>query len=210
MKTEGSDEIYVLSIDIGIQHLGLSMNLLNHDYTFKEVLWIDMIDISNYSKLHRYVSCEDCQLYHTRTFTDWVEHLVQENEEFFEAADVVLIERQPPTGFVAIEQLLFSKFRKKAHLIHPRNVHSYLNFHGLDYEKRKELSVKIANRIMPDKYKDQLLYYERHHDIADSICMTLYWKEKKHKEWKRKMNLKKAQEDFGDIFEKLESFRYYS
>jgi len=49
---------------------------------------------------------------------------------------------------------------------------------------------------------------ERSHDISDSICMMLYWKEKKHKEWKYNEYKKNIAIEYKDIFENLDKFRY--
>jgi hypothetical protein len=47
--------------------------------------------------------------------------------DFFEMADFILIERQPPMGLTAVEQLIFSRWRDKAILVHPRSMHKYFN-----------------------------------------------------------------------------------
>lgn len=202
------DEIHVLSIDIGMYHLGLSMTTLMSDYTFKEIIWVDLIDITEYK--HKYVSREECKLYHTKTFSDWIDHVQQENKIFFESADFILIERQPPGGINAIEQLLFKMYRNKTHLIHPRNVHKYLNIGHLDYDQRKIYSTKIASRFLNCHLLEQTTYYERDHDISDSICIMLYWRDKKHKEWKRQQHFLKCNVEYKDVYIKLETFRYIS
>jgi hypothetical protein len=200
------EEIHVLSIDIGIHHLGLSMTTLTTDYSFKEIIWVDVIDITDYK--HKHVSREDCKLYHTKTFSDWIDHVHQENQIFFESADVILLERQPPGGINAVEQLLFKMYRNKTHLIHPRNVHSYLNIGHVDYDTRKIYSVKIASRFLPESLLEQTTYYDRSHDIADSICIMLYWRDKKQKEWKREQHILKCSVEYKDVYLKLETFRF--
>lgn len=205
--------MYILSIDIGIIHLGLSLTSLHNDYSLNEIMWIDMIDITTYK--HVYGPCyEECKLHHTRTISDWMEHVIQENRIFFEDADVILVERQPPGTFVAIEQLIFSKFRNKTVLISPRNVHSYLNITTLSYDERKKYVTSIAlshlSEILHDHLKKSC--YERLHDIADSICMLLCWKDKKEKEYKkaerRKQLEKQINEDGLNPFERIEQYRY--
>ena len=106
----GEDEIEgyrycVLSVDIGVLHLGISVTTLDEDYNVIDIIWIDLIDITQFK--HEYgVSRNKCKLYHTKTFCDWLNHTYQENFEFFNMADFILVERQPPMGFVVVEQLI--------------------------------------------------------------------------------------------------------
>ncbi len=202
-------EYYALSIDVGIHHLGISYSKINEDFTLNEIVWIDLIDITKYT--HRVCSKKDCQLHHTKTFSDWMEHLFQENNELFDNADFILVERQPPLGFVVIEQIIFNKFRNKTYLISPKNVHSYLNITRFDYDKRKEYSLKVANLYLSDYYKEKIKMYERAHDIADTICMLLYWLDKSAKKYKIEMHHKKnclESSAIENILERLEKFRY--
>ena len=102
------DEYKVLSIDIGVINMGLSLSVINKDYTFKEVLLVDNIDITSYK--HSKCKYSECNLHHTKTFCDWVEHMIYENREHFDYCDIILLEKQPPKGFVVIEQLIYSKY----------------------------------------------------------------------------------------------------
>jgi hypothetical protein len=207
-----NDELIILSIDVGIIHLGISViSIKKSDYSLKTIEWVDLIDITQYR--HTRVCEKECTLYHTKTISDWMDHLFQENDVFFNEADVILVERQPPGPFVAIEQLIFSKYRTKTQLISPRNVHSYLGITNLSYDDRKRYTVKIASKILPDKYLEQLAGYDRSHDITDSICMFLYWRNKKEKEYEKQQRIKRFEEakDMNglNVFEKLEKFRYF-
>lgn len=199
----------VLSIDVGLIHFGLSLAEVREDGTLLEVFWTDLIDITAYT--HRNKK-EVCGMYHTKTMSDWVDHLIHEYRLFFEKADVILIERQPPMGLVAIEQLIFSKFRNKTHLISPRNVHSYFNIGKFDYEQRKIYSEKIAFPHIPDYLYDHLLTFDRFHDVADSICILIYWCNKQKKAYEVSERRKRHAEIFHldglTTFEKLERFRY--
>jgi hypothetical protein len=207
-NSENKKDYVVLSIDVGVIHLGISVSILNHDYTLKDIIWVDNIDITSYE--HRSCSQKDCTLYHTRMFSDWIDHMCQENKIFFDCADYILIEKQPPVGFVVVEQLLFHKYRNKTVIISPRSVHNYLNIGSFDYESRKHLSEKIADRVLPPHLIEQTMMYDRRHDISDSICILLYFMNKKQTEWKRKemrKNLHKDQDGL-DVFEKLELYRF--
>jgi len=96
--------------------------------------------------------------------------------DFFEMADFILIERQPPMGLTAVEQLIFSRWRDKAILVHPRSMHKYFNIGEYDYEQRKIYTEKIARMNLDDtELQEQLGFYGRAHDIAHSICLMLFW-----------------------------------
>lgn len=200
----------VMSIDIGVIHLGLSVAEISEDFSTKNIIWVDLVDITHFRHRHGEVISEECTLYHTRNFADWVEHFVQDNRVFFDAADLILIEKQPPMGFVVVEQLLFTKFRHKTQLLSPRQIHCYFNFAHLDYDKRKEYAVKIADRELPEHLMEQTHFYTRRHDIADSVCMLLYWMRKKEAEWRRKKRMETLTRDTAGmtVMEKLELFKY--
>lgn len=199
----------ILSIDVGVIHFGISLSILNEDFTLKEIIAVDNIDITKYK--HTKCSIDKCTLYHTKTFYDWIEHTIQENKEYFEDSDIIIIEKQPPQGFVVVEQLIFSKYRKKTSIISPQSVHKFLNFFDLDYDKRKELSIKIADRYLSSELIERTKTFDRRHDISDSICMLLYFINKKQEEYKKVQRYSRMTRDLNGMnaIEKLETFRYY-
>jgi len=182
----------VMSIDIGVHHLGVSVSLLDEEYKLIEIIWIDLINITEYD---RCPNQKDCRLHHTKTFCDWLNHTFQENIGFYDMADFILVERQPPMGFVVIEQLIFSKWREKSILISPNSMHKYFGIGKYDYEKRKEYTDKIARMKITDVHLlEQLGFYHRTHDIADSICIMLYWINKKQEEYSQEQRRKRITE----------------
>lgn len=200
-----------MSIDVGIIHFGISMANVRDDGILLDVYKIELIDITQYT--HRNDK-KECKLQHTKTMADWVDHLIQENQELFDQADLILVERQPPSGLIAIEQLIFSKFRAKTYLVSPRNVHSYLSLTSFDYDKRKVYSERIAYSYLSEEQRKQILLYDRFHDIADSICMLLYWCNKHKNEYEIEERKRRHREalckvDGLNVFEKLERFRYF-
>ena len=187
----------VLSIDIGILHLGISVSLLDEEYNLIEIIWFDLLDITKF-KCDR----ESCQLNHSKTFTDWLGHVWISEYDFFEQVDYILIERQPPCGLVAVEQLIFSRWRSKAILISPNSMHKYFNIGHQDYDQRKVSTEKIARMFIKNKFLvEQLEFYNRKHDITDSICIMIFRIKKKHQLYldeirtrrimERKLHLKK-------------------
>jgi hypothetical protein len=180
---------YVLSIDIGILHLGLTFSSINENFTLREIIWFDLINITNFA-----CDRKKCLLYHDKTMTDYLEHVFFEHGELFGAASWILIERQPPVGLVAVEQLIFSKYRNKAILVSPNSMHCHFGWNvlNLDYETRKIYSSKVAADQLKNENRAYLLTnflsLKRNHDVADSICQMLFWLYVKNKEWNVRQN----------------------
>ena len=200
----------VISIDIGVCNLGISCSIITEDFNLEEIVWIDLVNLTEFS--HNAVKREDCKLPHSRTFSDWMEHFFQEYKHFFDVCDFVIVERQPPTGFVVVEQFIFNRFRNKCHLVSPVNYHSFFNMRDLDYEHRKIKSETIGMRfIQDDDLLRQIEFYNRKHDITDSICMLIYWLDKR-----QKIHIKQQKIDYANtlcfkgvnINKWLEQFRY--
>jgi hypothetical protein len=165
----------ILSIDIGIKNLGISVSIANEDFMLREILFIDLIDITTFVHPEG-VKKKDCKLQHTKSVADWLDHIFVFHSMFFDQCDYILIERQPPLGLVAVEQLIFSKYRNKAFLVHPCSMHKYFRIGNLDYEGRKNETEKIClmhlgSEALVEKYNN----YNRKHDIADSVCLMLFW-----------------------------------
>jgi hypothetical protein len=179
----GNEKQYnILSVDVGIKHLGLSMAIFNEEFILREIVWFELIDITVF--LHNVVHAEQCTLYHEQTASDWMDHVYQENIELFNLADYILIERQPPMGQVVIEQLIFSRWRHKSHLVHPKSMHTWYNIADLEYDLRKKYTIEIAmNYITNPTLIEMLDSYERKHDISDSIVLMLYWTAQQHIEY---------------------------
>lgn len=201
----------VMCIDIGVIHLGLSVSEVSEDFLHREVVWMDLVDLTAFR--HRApMTREECDLYHTRNFADWVEHFVRDHMEFFDYADLILIEKQPPQGLVAVEQLLFARFRHKTQLIHPRRVHAYLRIGHLDYEDRKKAVVQIVEReLCPyEKMLEQFSFYSRQHDVADSLALLLYYCARKSVEYRQQKQREMwSRDETGMTYvERLERFRF--
>lgn len=201
------EEKKILSIDVGIKNLGMTVMIVNDNYDFISIPLIQLIDITKFDCL------PNCKLNHTKTFADWIEHVVVKYNEIFKEVDYILVERQPPCGLVAIEQIFFSKYREKAFLISPTSVHKFFSIGSFDYETRKYYSTQIASKYLePDVLKS----YERKHDITDTILFSVYWihklkEEKKRKELLDRRNsiIKKYNKGLGmSIEEFFHAFRY--
>ena len=198
----------ILSIDIGIDHLGLSLSHIDNEYNFREVVWIKLINIQNFE-------CEEnCPLQHEKTITDWISHVVLKYKDVFTVADKILIERQPPLGLIAVEQVLFYICRDKAELVHPISVHSFFGMGHLDYNGRKELSVRLTKNVLK-KFQDILKKYDREHDITDSVLIAIFWTKKERERLrllklniKRKMAMRKINNEGRTLNDFFDMYRF--
>ena len=147
----------VLAIDIGYHNMGLVLAECGKG---------PKVDVEFMKK----ASLEDYKYIHSNDIVDLVPLFVDAHEHIFESADKILIERQPPGGFTNIEVLLNYMFKHKVILVSPVSMHTHFGMRHLNYEERKERTVSIA-----DKYIEGEIPYERKHDIADALCMILYY-----------------------------------
>lgn len=59
-------------------------------------------------------------------------------------------------------------FRDKVKLISPVSMHLHFGIRNLDYDERKERTISLTERCLKEE-----IPYERKHDIADAVCMTI-------------------------------------
>jgi len=201
---------YICGIDIGILHLGVSFievkyNIHIDNYELS-VVEIELVDITKYT--HNKVCKDECKLFHTNSVCDRVNHFIQEYKEKINACKYIFIERQPITGITSVEQLLYNEFRSKSHLVSPNNIHKYFGL-DKDVNKRKEKSIKIGMSILYPELLNKLYFYERKHDITDSILIAytgfnnLIKKQKEEKEEKEeKKEKEKKNINLKEFFEK--------
>ena len=147
----------VLAIDIGYHNMGLvsAESLSGPKITVEYVKKASLGD-------YKYIKSND--------FVDLIPLFVEDHIELFNQADKILIERQPPGGFQNIEILLHYMFKDKVTLVSPVSMHVHFGMRHLDYDQRKERTISIA-----EKYFDGEIPYERKHDIADALCMIVYY-----------------------------------
>lgn len=166
----------ILCIDVGVVNLGLSALIADpKTLKFNRVVGIDLLDITKIPHPPHIPECQ-CTLNHSKTFTDWMEHVFQYYHDVFEGADKIIIERQPPRGFVVVEQLIYSKYRSKCDLISPSSMHKFFGLEG-DYEQRKEKSINLGSQYIhqhPEIWRE-FECFSRQHDITDSILIGVFW-----------------------------------
>lgn len=160
----------VVCVDIGIINLGFAVVKFTTTEDFS-VIFADKFDISNFS-------CDRsvCTMSHDNIMADWMGHFMHEQKQYFDMADKVLVERQPPVGFRDAEQLLVHCFRDKAVLIHPRSFQAYFGVSGHEYDHRKIILVRKAKNVYHQCSSTiELLEKERAHDIADALLFAIYY-----------------------------------
>src|SRR5210317_1573450 len=149
----------VLSIDIGYHNMGI---VLAECPLKGDGVTVDFV---------KRVSLEDYKYNApTNEIADLVPLFVEDHQHIFDAAERILIERQPPGGFTNIQTLLHYMFRDRVVLVSPVSMHTHFGMRHLDYEQRKERVESIAERHVVGG-----IPYDRKHDIADAICMLLYY-----------------------------------
>lgn len=175
----------ILSVDVGIKHLGLSLTSLHDNFEVERFEDVTLIDITNFK--HTKVSRRNCKLHHDNNITDWINHVYQELD-WFEISDYILMEHQPITGLVAVQELIRNKYRDKVIPVYPVSMHKFYNIRDQDYDRRKVSSETIALYYLneykvDDKVVNKFNNYVRKHDIGDSLLYTVYWATVKHKEY---------------------------
>ena len=215
------DTLFVLSIDIGILNLGyvyaninfptlevsskIKSKLYNKNYFFNKdtikdninVLSCDRVDIT--SMKHTRVNRRECTLCHDNCVPDYLDHFIQENEDLFHTADIIILERQPPVGITNVQDLLFRLFRNKVLLISPNSVHAYFNL-PKEYTVRKERSEELAKEyIFLENFQKNI----RKHDISDALLMIIYYYKTKIDEIIDNTTVLKLDHDFDQFRFKL-------
>ena len=158
-----------LSIDVGIINLAI-VKARVENFHITNILEARTINLNLLQ--HNVISKENCLLHHSNDIYDKMQHLFQEFNDLFQNIDFVLIERQPITGLVHVEQLLYGKFRSIARLVSPNSMHKWLNIRQYTYEQRKIETTKIAEPYL--RQCADWMNSERVHDMADSLCILLF------------------------------------
>lgn len=189
-------ESIIIGIDVGIINLGFVVCKVNSQFKIHEIIEFNRIDLR--SHIHRRISRNQCELYHSSSLCDKLLHFFQEYKEYFDNADKIIIERQPLQGFVVIEQLVFREFRDKAVLISPNSMHKFLNINNLEYEERKEKTLEIAKKYFNEEQLIKIEKMERAHDISDAICIILFYIYKIKSEYEKNERLIRIEKRLSD------------
>ena len=178
----------IVAIDVGILHLGV----VSCDVTWEQinVNHVALIDIT------RRCRHQNCTLNHTNHIVDRVDHFIQGYRTILDKADRILVEKQPLTGLISVEQMLFDRLREKVEFIYPVSMHKYFGIRKLNYEQRKEFLVEKTRSYLTGTIYDTL---ERKHDVADAMAMIMYW---------RKNSRQRVHRELGKPGTPFDQFRY--
>lgn len=159
--------------DCGIVNLAFVVARFDTSLQTCQVLETARVDITKFT--HVRVSESECKLDHAHEAWDWMAHFFQEYDSVLTrhgAFDHVFIEQQPIRGLQQISSLLLGKYRKAAQMISPRSMHKYMSIGHLDYQGRKQQTVKLATPFLTGF---ETYDREEHKDHqADALMITFY------------------------------------
>lgn len=186
-----------VGIDVGLANLAVvkaNVNIVENTLELEKCMCVDLTR----ALPHNRVNLQDCKLFHTKDAYDRVAHFLQEYEQEWMSPDVtkIFIERQPITGLVHVEQLLFGHFRNRAELVSPNAMHKWLNINHLTYEQRKQRTVEHTESYFAALYSVNYYGRERKHDMADALCLLLYKLHLENEKVRKSMVLKTSFVDF--------------
>lgn len=190
----------MIGVDIGIYHMGVIGCEINRDYSLNNIDFCELVDIKNYR-------CEnDCKLFHDECIADYMSHFFKKYKYILDKADNIIIERQPPMGLIAVQELLVYKYRNKSILVSPNSMHCHYSMNNLNYEERKIRVIKITeNKLKKFELFNKLV---RKHDLADALCILQYYLFKKNLEFRKEQEKQEYLKNYSTIIKKLESFKY--
>lgn len=163
--------MHIVSVDVGLVHLAYVLVRVNKvTMEIVKVLEFDLVDLRRLPCLN---SKSKCPYGDQKTHSHYIYHFIKRKKIMFDHADVILVERQPPSGFNSIEQLIQFHYPEKTTLMSPNALHSYLEIRDLDYDDRKTNTEEIAAPFLNSFPK--YLQLERKHDVADAICFILFY-----------------------------------
>lgn len=179
----------IAAIDVGYNNLGIVVAEVT-DYEIKTICFCKRVNISEYR-----CRDENCKVPHTREVCDLVAHFVQDYHHIFLPCETVLIERQPPGGLCNVECALALLLRDKIQWVSPNAMHRHHGISHLDYDQRKVKTEEISDPWLReiDGYNTQ----ERKHDMADAMCMVLYWCEPKRADILRRRRQDQLRKDLN-------------
>ncbi len=120
---------------------------------------------------HDRIGKEHCQLPHTNKIVDRVNHFFQEYEFMFQSVSIILIEEQPYKGVAsAVEAMIFNKWRNKSHHIRPLDMLHHYGYRHYTYERRKQISVQIAQQVLTNLGFDDML--ERYFQLQERAMFS--------------------------------------
>ena len=165
----------ICSVDVGITNLGISLSKveMEPEFTLENVIRSNTFTLPEITR--KTCKKSHCVQYGDNSFSHHVRHFVEEESvNYFDLADLILIERQPATMYTAIEQLLNYIFPEKVLLQSPMTLHRWMGTVGLCRQQKKQESLRRAFPYVKNLPGFQNLKAHRH-DLADAVVYTLLY-----------------------------------
>lgn len=200
----------ILSIDVGLYHLALVKICLAEDYLTRsevilenEIILCDLVDITELVS-----NCRDpnCELYHDKIICDYMMHLFKKFRSAFDSAVLILIERQPPTGLIAVQELIMREYRNKSKLISPTAMLNSFGILHFEYLERKVHTEKIAMEYLGSI--KVFVFNERRHDMADAFCILYFHLSNERKKHQKKLEEEEFRTINKTFISNMQRFRY--
>jgi Holliday junction resolvasome RuvABC endonuclease subunit len=198
-----NDAMIAVGVDIGVLHLAVAVVRAGPHWEDATVQAVEVINTRTLE--HNRVPRSACTLHHTGMAVDRVAHVTQERSALFAAAEVIIVERQPPGGLRDVEQVLVAMFRDKAVVMAPQTMHAFIGSSGLPYAERKEVAIAFAEGHVPHL---RTTFPSKTDDAADAVCLALTWVHKQHQQWARTAAFKAARDTAKARGLDFEAFRY--
>ena len=179
----------LVGIDVGYSNLGLVSVKVDSEFNI-EPTFVKRVNLAN-------VRCHCKDVPHTNEVGDLVAHFIHVYRYLFDEADVILMERQPPGGLTNIEAVLFYVFRSKIVLISPNSLQKHFGINFYEYERRKVEIEKLATPYLNtfQNFTSQV----RKHDMADALCLILFYIADDKKKFLLKKNKKESTNNFQEF-----------
>lgn len=161
--------MYVISIDIGFEHFAIIGAQIYDNYKLDSITLCKLINIK---KLVTDCNNKECTLRHDLCITDYMYHLFNVYYSEFTKADKIIIERQPPKGFVAVQELIVYEYRDKTVMVSPNAVHKHFMMPKTQ-KFRKMFTTFMANPKL-SKFSDYS-NNTRKHDMSDAYVQLMYY-----------------------------------
>ncbi len=180
--------------------MGIICALVNDDFTLNKVIYCSLDNITD--------TCTNkgCTLTHENNFTDHMLHYFDKYKNYFEEADTILVEQQPPMGLQVIQELIRFKYRNKTITVPPKSMHCHFSIQHLDYERRKEATIRLSTPWLSEHKK--FVFETRKADIADAFCILMYFISVQHKEYLKQKQIIEWRSKNSTLIKNLNEFRY--
>jgi hypothetical protein len=175
--------IHVMSIDIGIHNFAYVVakwvQTKNGIWKINNFIAMKKIDLTKFDGC---LETKQCQLspHHDKCITDYLVHFCNHPAHSYHLyhCDYLLVEAQPPTGFIAIQEFFRQHYRSIFQLVQPKSVHKYYNIGKRSYDERKEFTTSYTLQQLRTLFSIDDIPYQRKHDIGDAYCQMMFYMNK--------------------------------